>query len=362
MNYDNSISDQVKLSRVLDELILDGSELETIVQFLKQHERDIPDIYKHSAMAYDLYDLGRHPYRVDPFLVKHIDDLRETDFLFALNSLATFSIATENKGLLQELKDRFHGRVDVVKFIRSGWEGVYGEDKFYTCETNLVEWLNKEVGDCQTKVVSTVDAAKFISRSFLALSAFQASTFLNLNPTAQFILLKGFDGAFSDSRALRGSRTPDPSVTYSVYGDILGGLLRQLLVLNQTEIFNWVLDVLEFDGGYCESTVLQATVKASFYKLIPESLSDKVSVSGYLETRNEDRMSFEEIVFEMNLLETTFEPYDLFLAIYLGKDYLLKGMKENKELLEFFSLPFDWDGLKWMKDDYKIEKTRVSPF
>ena len=354
MNYDNSISDQVKLSRVLDELILDGSELETIVQFLRQHEKDIHDIYKHSAMAYDLYDLGRHPYRVDSFLVKHIEDLRPTEFLFAVNSLATFSIATDDcKSLIRELKDRFHGRSGVAKFIRSGWEGVYGEDKFYTCETNLVDWLNK--------TVSEQDATKFISRSFLAISAFQASTFLNLNPAAQFILLKGFQEAFSESRALRGSRTSDPILTCSVYGDILGGLLRQLLALNQTEIFNWVLDVLEFNGGYYSSTILQEAVKSSLYKLIPESLSDKVRVSGYLETRKEDRISFEELVFDMNLLETTFEPYDLFLVIYLGKDYLLKGMKENKELLEFFSLPFDWDGLKWMKDDYKIE-TRFSPF
>ena len=353
MNYDNSISDQVKLSRVLDELIMDGSELETIVQFLKQHERDIPDIYKHSAMVYDLYDLGRHPYRVDSFLVKHIEDLRPTEFLFALNSLATFSIATENKCLLHELRDRFHGRRDVAKFIRSGWEGVYGEDKFHTCEINLVDWLNK--------IVSAQDAAKFVSRSFLSLSAFQASTFLNLNSATQFTLLKGFEEAFSDSRTFHWKRNDDPAMTCAIYGDILCGLLRQLLALNQTEIFNWVLDVLGFKGGYCASTVLQEAVKASVYKLIPESLSDKVRVSGYLETRNEDRISFEEIVFEMNLLETTFEPYDLFLAIYLGKEYLLKGMKENKELLEFFSLPFDWDGLKWMKDDYKID-TRVSPF
>lgn len=354
MNYDTSISDQVKLSRVLDEMIMDGSDLETIVQFLQQHEKDISDIYRHSAMAYDLYDLGRHPYRVDEFLVKHIGDLRLTDFLFALNSLATFSIATENKGLLHELKDRFHGRSDITKFIRSGWEGVYGEDKFYTCETNLVDWLNK--------MVSARDAAKFVSHSFLAISAFQASTFLNLNPAAQFTLLKGFEEAFSDSRKFAWiNRNDDPAMTCAIYGDILCGLLRQLIALNQTEIFNWVLDVLDFSGGYCASTVLQEAVKASFYKLVPESLSNKVRVSGYLETRNEDRISFEELVFEMNLLETTFEPYDLFLAIYLGKDYLLKGMKENKELLEFFSLPFDWDDLKWMKDDYKIE-TRFSPF
>ena len=182
-----------------------------------------------------------------------------------------------------------------------------------------------------------------------------------MNPAAQFTLLKGLQEAFSNSRDLRGLRNADPVMACSVYGDILCGLLRQLLAVNNTEIFNWVLDVLDFNGGYCASTVFQEAVKASVYKLVPESLSDKVRVSGYLETRKEDRISFEELTFEMNLLETTFEPYDLFLAIYLGKDYLLKGMKENKELLEFFSLPFDWDGLKWMKDDYKIE-TRFSPF
>ena len=34
MNYDSEISLNVNLSRVLDELILDGTDLETIVQFL----------------------------------------------------------------------------------------------------------------------------------------------------------------------------------------------------------------------------------------------------------------------------------------------------------------------------------------
>ena len=356
MNYDNSISDQVKLSRVLDELILDGAELETIVKFLQQHERDIPDIYKHSALAYDLYDLGRHPYRVDKFLVKHIEDLRPTEFLFAANSLATFSVVTDmDKDLFHELKDRLRGRSDVMKFNWSGRGGVYGEDKFYTCEINLVDWLNK--------VESTQEDAHFVSRSFLAISAFQASTFLNLKPAAQFVLLKGFVAAFNNSRTFRWRRcnNNDPADHRAIYGDILCGLLRQLLVLNQTEIFNWVLDVLGFGDGRCVPPDLQETVKSSFYKLVPESLSDKVGVSGYLGTSSSDRISFEEIVFEMNLLETTFEPYDLFLAIYLGEDYLLKSMKENKELLEFFSLPFDWDGLKWMKDDYKIE-TMDSPF
>lgn len=334
MNYDSTISKDVSLSRVLDEMIADGSDFDLIVQFLKSHETNIKDIYAHSALVYDLYDIGRHPYRVDPFLVSHIDDLPKTDFMFAVNSLASFSVDTENKGLLYELKDRFRGNTDVINIIRAGWDGVYGEDKVYTCETNLVEWLNKMEG--------IHDATRFIAHSLLSLSAFQAFTFLDLNPATQFTLLKGFQKVFDEDIL----RVP------GICGDILGGLLRQLLVLNQTEIFNWVLDVLEFHGGhYCSQAYIRESVKGSIYKMIPESLSDKVIESDLHQENVVDRMSFEEIVFEMNLLETTFEPYNLFLAIYLGNNHLLKGMKENKELLEFFSLPFDWEDLNWMKDD-----------
>lgn len=346
MNYDSTISTDVSMSRVLDEMIVDGSDFDLIVQFLKSHESNIKDIYANSALVYDLYDIGRHPYRaVEPFLVKHIDDLRDTDFLFAVSSLAAFSTANENKDLFLELKDRFHGNTAAAKLIRSGWGGIYGEDKVYTCETSLVDWLNKMEG--------THDATRFIAHSLLSLSAFQAFTFLNLNPVTQYTILKGLLEVFSES-ILRGSRSRDPILTNSIYGDILTGLLRQLLVLNHMEMFNWVLDVLEFNREhYLASSHLQEAVKLSFHDLIPISIFDKVRVSRFLDSDDKDRMSFEEIVFEMNLMGTTFEPYNLFLAIYLGNNYLLKGMKENKELLEFFSLPFDWEDLKWMKDDYK---------
>ena len=345
MNYDSTISKDVSLSRVLDEMIVDGSDFDLIVQFLKSHESSIKDIYANSALVYDLYDIGRHPYRVDPFLVSHIDDLPKTDFMFAVNSLASFSVDTENKGLLYELKDRFSGNTDVINIIRAGWDGGYGENKVYTCETNLVDWLNK--------IEETHDASRFIAHSFLSMSAFQTFTFLDLNPATQFTLLKGFQKVFSEY-IFNGSRSRNPTLAKSVYGDILCGLLRQLLVLNQIEMFNWVLDVLGFNvKHYCASILLREAVKNSFYDLIPSSLFDKVSVSDFYEVNDEDRMSFEEIVFEMNLSETTFEPYNLFLAIYLGNNHLLKGMKANKELLEFFSLPFDWEDLNWMKDDYK---------
>lgn len=354
MNYDFTISKNVSLSRVLDEMIAGGSDFDLIVQFLKSHESSIKDIYAHSALVYDLYDLGRHPYRVDPFLVKHIDDLRKIDFLFAVNSLATFSAATENKAILKELKGSFHGNTDVVSFLRAGWVGVSDEDKIYACETDLTSFLNKMAG--------THDSVRFIAHSFLSLSAFQAFTFLNLNPATQFTLLKGFQEVF-DEGILRVPGNRNKILNASICGDILGGLLRQLLVLNQTEIFNWVLDVLEFNGGhYFSPSYIRESVKGSIYRMIPESLSDKVMESDLQQENASDMMSFEEIVFEMNLLETMFEPYDLFLVIYLIRGRLLNGMKENKDLLEFFSLPFDWEDLNWMKDEPKADTQGFSMF
>ena len=75
MNYDVSISTEVSLSKVLDEMILGGTDMEIVLTFLKSHESQIADIYKHSAFVYDLYDLGAHPYRVNDFLVKYIEVL-----------------------------------------------------------------------------------------------------------------------------------------------------------------------------------------------------------------------------------------------------------------------------------------------
>ena len=304
MNYDSEISLNVNLSRVLDELILDGTDIDTIVQFLKSHEKDIPDIYRGSAMVYDLYDFGAHPYRMDLFLVEHINDLRTVDFCFAVNSLATFLHATgANSYVLGEIKKKYHGVVELVKFDRAGWRGMYGEDRFFNGEKNLVEWLNK--------TSDSRDFGSLISHSYLALSAFQASTFLQLKPASQFSLLK-----------------------------------------------SWVVDVLEFKERYGSSTMILAAIRDVISSLIPKSLNDMVSGPGY---DDKNRVSYEEVVFEMNLLDNGFEQTNLFLYIYLDGDYLLQGMKENKDLMEFFNLPFDWEELKWLKDDFKVN-LREWPF
>ena len=352
MNYDSEISLNVNLSRVLDELILEGTDLDTIVQFLKSHERDIPDIYKGSAMVYDLYDFGAHPYRLDPFLVEHIQDLRTVDFCFAVNALATFLCATEsNSYLLRELRGRFHGTVELVRFSRTGWDGINGEDRFFRCEKNLVEWLNK-TNDPR-------DYRSLLSHSYLALSAFQASTFLQLNSQSQFLLLKTLQECLMEvGRNWRGHG--DYGVFLAVYGEFAYTLMRQLLACNKMDIFNWVVDVLDFKNRYGSSTILMSAIRDTIFKLIPKSLCDMVeNGSGYCETN--ERVSYEEIVFEMNLLDNGFEQTNLFLYIYLDDDYLLRGMKENKDLMEFFNLPFDWDELAWLKDDFKVN-LRAWPF
>lgn len=350
MNYDSEISLNVNLSRVLDELILDGTDLETIVQFLKSHERDIPDIYKGSAMVYDLYDFGAHPYRMDLFLVEHINDLRPVDFCFAVNALATFLHATEaNNSLLGEIKEKYHGVVELVRFDRAGWKGIYDEDKFFKCERNLVEWLNK-TSDMR-------DFCPFLSRSYLALSAFQASTFIQLNPTSQYLLLKGLKECVLDVGRNHYSMR-EIGVVYNVFGECVYTLLRQLLACNRIDIFNWVVDVLEFKERYGASTILQVSIRDVISKLIPKSLYE-MAASSY---DDKERVSYEEVVFEMNLLDNGFEQTNLFLYIYLDCDYLLQGMKENKDLLEFFNLPFDWDELAWLKDDYEVKTRGSSPF
>jgi hypothetical protein len=350
MNYDSSISLNVNLSRVLDELIIDGTNLETIVQFLKSHERDIPDIYRNSSMVYNLYDFVAHPYRVDPFLVEHINDLRTVNFCFALNSLATFLNATgASMTILNEIRSRFRGVVELVKFSRNGWDGVNAEDRFFRCEMNLVDWLNK-TNDSR-------DYRMLISHSFLAMSAFQASTFMQLCPASQFLLLKTIqEEVLATGRNYRVKF--ESGVVYSVYGEMVCTLLRQILSLNRVDMFNWVVDVLNLKERYGSSTILLSVVRDSLSKMIPKSLRDMVDISGY---DYMEKVSYEEVVFEMNLLNNGFEQSNLFLYIYLDNDYLLQGMKDNKDLMEFFNLPFDWDELNWLKDDHKVN-VRQSPF
>lgn len=334
MNYDNSISDKVNLSRILDEMIMDGTGLETIVQFLRSHEKSIPEIYGHSAFVYDLYDLGLHPYRYDEFLVDHIKDLPTVEFCFALNSLANFLIITgANNTILGELRNKYHGAVELVKFSRAGWNGMSKDDKFFKHdETNLIEWLN---GNRDAR-----DISSFISSSFLAMSAFQAGTYLQLKPDAQYALLIELGLLVSESYM---RRSYEQGVDKCVCGKLIINLMRQLLVLDRVDMFNWIEKVVGNNGNG-----LFATMRQTLVNQIPTSIAERMPTLEF--AWKADNCSFEEIVFDMNMLESQFEPYDLFMYIYLFDNVLFSGMKENKELIEFFNLPFDWESLDKFKE------------
>ena len=365
MNYDSSISLKVNLSRVLDELIMDGSDLENIVQFLKSHENDIPDIYKHSALVYDLYDLIAHPMRFDPFLYKHVNDLPMVEFCFAVNSLATLWIEDDiHFGATRELQRRFHGTVELVRFIRAGWNGAYKDGEFLALKEgkcDLVEYLNKQ---------DERSLRDFLLHSYNAKSAFQAKTFIRLNPGTQFMLLNNIDRFCSKAGGIYSSRrvsSEDVSRQCYVVADLVRSLMRQLLALNNTELFNWVVDVLGFGKGDSDYIYrfdrLENNLRDSILSTIPKSLVERLPNTDEIyrvPADPEGRATFEEIVFDMNLIENQFETYDLFLYIYLLDNFLLKGMRDNLDLMEFFNLPFDWDELKKLKPEFKLKAYGVN--
>lgn len=351
MNYDTSISDSVNLSRVLDELIMDGSPMESIVQFLHSHESDIPDIYRNSAFAYRLYDVMAHPDGIDPFLIEHMGELRTVEFCYAANAM-TESIYGNNGSevALARLRSLYKGNVNLVEFAKTLSIVPNFQDKFFNFDADIVDWLNR--------TSDQRDYSRVISHTYLGMSVFQAVSFMKLTPSSQFLLLKTIQEKIIEGD-FPPSRIRDRGRIRLVYGELISTLLRQLLLLNQIEMFNWVLSVLELEGQYGAALIIRLAIENSISGTIPEGLRQMVDLT-YL-TDSEKKASFEEVVFEMNLRETSFEPYNLFLYIYIDHDYLLSGMKQNKELIEFFNLPFDWDGMKWLKDDYTVPQ-REYPF
>ena len=87
MNYDSSISSTVSLSRILDEMIMDGAEMDTILHFLKTHESGLEDIYKQSAFVYDLYDQLERDILIDwGMLVLKLEQVKTKEFFDSLVS------------------------------------------------------------------------------------------------------------------------------------------------------------------------------------------------------------------------------------------------------------------------------------
>lgn len=312
MNYDSSISTEVSLSKVLDEMILDGTDLGIVVSFLEGHESQIGEIYQHSAYVYDLYDLAAHPYRINDFLARHIEDLPGYDKCFATNMLMGLLIQEDYRpDIRNTLKKMIKSDPEFSKFRSLGYKGGLQDD------------INVAVGDVDFfKLVEVAanderDVNYLVNRSYLARSMLMANNFLKFSTKAQFMVLKSITKNLNYTKPLVHATNE---------------LLKQLLVANEVDIFNWVVNVLDVD---IPSNEFNYALWEDMYGRCPKKLANL----------GREEMSFEETVFDMNMMETQFDVLDLFIYIYDHCPNRVKGMLEYPDLLEFFNLPFQWSKL-----------------
>lgn len=323
MNYDASISTDVSLSKVLDEMILDGTDLEVIVAFLQGHESQIEDIYKHSAFVYDLYDLAAHPYRVNAYLARHIEALPPSDMCFAGDSLANFLVAEDiYPEVMCELRKQLRGNADLLRFRSDGYKGrLIDDQKVASGDVDfirLVEAISVDKRDVKT----------FLQESYLARSMLMATNFLSFSTRAQFVILKSIGDIIRHGGRINAGK-------HIIHA--LNTLLKQLLIAGETDTFNWVVNVIEIHTG---NGVTIDRMWSDQFERIPSLLGERFG---------RELTTFEEVVFEMNMMETQFDVLDLFIYIYLFDSRFFKGMKANTELLEFFNLPFNWNELEGFK-------------
>ena len=329
MNYDFSISTEVSLSKVLDEMILGGTDMEIILTFLKSHEGQIDDIYKHSAFVYDLYDLAAHPYQVNDFLVKHIESLPTVDMCFAGEYLAHF-LTTEDiyPDVLSKLRKILYGNTNIIRFRSTGFRGRFLDDtKVAAGDIDFNKMI--EVVSADKRDVRTLLQESYLSRSML-----MATNFMNFSPRAQFVILSSIVDIFRFCGYT--SRYSGSCIGHSV-----NTLLKQLLVAGEIDTFNWVVNVLQVHSS---NDAIIGKLWSDQFERIPALLGERF---------NKDLRTFEEVVFEMNMMETQFDVLDLFIYIYLFDQGLFMGMRKNVELLEFFNLPFHWDELEKLKPEWK---------
>lgn len=312
MNYDSSISTEVSLSKVLDEMILDGTDLGIVVSFLEGHESQIGEIYQHSAYVYDLYDLAAHPYRINDFLARHIEDLPGYDKCFATNMLIGLLIQEDyRQDIKNALRKMIKSDPEFSKFRSLGYKGGFQDD------------INVAIGDVDFfKLVEAAsnderDINYLVNHSYLARSMLMANNFLQFSTKAQFMVLKSIAKNLNYTKPLVHATNE---------------LLKQLLVANEVDIFNWVVNVLDVD---IPNNEFNYALWENMYGRCPENLAK----------RGSEEMSFEETVFDMNMMETQFDVLDLFIYIYNHCPNRVKGMLEYPDLLEFFNLPFQWSKL-----------------
>lgn len=339
------ISDNVSLSRTLDEMIMDGTEFDVIVQFLESHESDIKEIFKKSVMVFDLYDIIGNPERipVNGFLEKHIQDLPSpVDRMYASAMYRLYYVWIDSEftpvAVMKTAKSRFWKYWTELRVHRGYFVGNTDDYKFAGNPDEFIAWLDNVSSDNR-------DISNMVTRSNLFKSAFMYRTFNELNVTTKYALLNFVINSLKRSN-LGWNIWYYNSVTKSdgyseVLLDVLVSLLKQFLYYNDIEGFNFIVDKLFVSTNSVVRTLILHTLKC----YIPKSISEGI-----------DSLEFSEMVFDMNLHELDLDMVDLFLYAYLKDDDVLKhDMVENQDLVEFFNLSFDWNELSLFKN-YGVKK------
>ena len=326
-NFDGNISTEISLSRILDEMIGDGTDLAVVIKFLHLHEKDIPDMFQDSAFVYDLYDFSSIS-SLDPFLVKHMADLPAIDCYFAMNLYA--SMKGKSVHALPELEaavDRV--RRDNLFLFEEKWG-----------KKHPWEVLNGDISlwDYVDGIKDERDVRSFVRNSYAGRSLFMARNFLMLSPSAQFLVLNAIAAQVKNDWTNKGI------VRNRVLAHFLLSLMRQMLRIGNTDMFNWMVNVSRADKPNLTGFKVLDELIARF----PKSLSDMLCPEF---GSGKATAEFVEVVFEMNLFGGQVEPMDVFLYIYLHTTSQFKEMKENADFLdEFFSLLFEWRELERLRD------------
>ena len=326
MNYDVTISKEVSLSRILDQMILDGSDFPLIVSFLASHEDKIREIYRGSAFVFDLYDLMAHPGRVDAFLADHIMDLPEWDCGFAIQMWRTHfkslpgGFAQAPTSLLDCAWNS--PSMNALRYLENiGWSGIAEDEDIEAGDIDPIKLVNSLVRDER-------DMNVFICQSMYARSILMADTFISLDPTAQYMILSCIAKNVTSRYLGRFSAV-------NCISHMANSLLVQLMALDEPSTVDWCLGVL----GHCSVGRMRnnTSLQQDMLGLLPAAITDKLH-------SNEP---FEDIVFDMNLMGSQLDPMILFAYMYIyGSRSLRESMTENKDLVEFFNLPFEWTDLE----------------
>ena len=332
MNFDGEISTEVSLSRILDEMLADGTDKEVVLKFLHQHESDIPDIFKDSCFAYDLYDITLND-ELDPLLLKHMEHLRPIDCFFAMKHYAISKGGNKSVHALPELSP-------VIERVRS--ESIFlAEDKW----GQKIPW---EVIDGDTTIWDYIngmtderDVRSFLRSNYLSRSLFVAKNFLRLSTSAQFLVIT--QNAVNGVAYGLSWGSPKSLVRQRVNVHMLISLIRQLLAAGDVEMFNWIANVAGLHNHTC---LFSEKFMSEVLARIPhKSIRDMISPPSWTMPKS----SFEEVVFETNMYGGQVDGVDVFLALYFSARHI-ESMRENRDLLEFLNLPFDPSEVEHLKE------------